>query len=187
MELVEKLKSIGQSISLFLAGQAPETPEPVAALEVQDTLQDGTPLTFSPELAVGATVMSSTEAGTMPLADGEYILASGQPFTVSMGIISTLGDVPAAVAAMPALAELENTLAERLSETFKPKVTPEMITELETKLSKQTEIINDLYEAVVELSKAEPTREIVNPTPKGGFNPDTIVEALKEIKKLKNK
>lgn len=187
MDLVEKLKSIGNSIQLFLAGQAPAPSDPPApaALEVQDALQDGTPLTFNPDLAVGATVMSSTDMGTMPLADGEYILASGQPFTVSMGVISTLGEIPAA--AMPALAELENTLAERLSETFKPKVTPEMITELETKLSKQTEIINDLYEAVVELSKAEPTREIINPTPKGSFNPDTIVEALKEIKKLKNK
>ena len=185
MDFAEKLKSIGKSIALFLGEQAPA--DPPVALEVQDTLQDGTPLTFNPDLSQGATVMSTTETGTMPLADGEYILASGQTFTVSMGVVSTLGELPAAAAAMPALAELEQTLAERLSATFASKVTPEMITELETKLSKQTQIISDLYEAVVELSKAEPTQPIVNPAPSKGLNVDLMVEALNEIKKAKKK
>ena len=186
MELVEKLKSIGKSIATFLGEQS--TDENVK-LDVADKLNDGTPVIFSPSLEMGSVVMATTDMGTMPLADGDYNLESGKSIVVFKGKVSEIGELKSDEA--PALAELERVLSEKLSTKFdfsaKFETATKSINALEVKLVEQAKIMNDLLSAVVELSKTEPTREIQNPTPKGGFNPDAILDALEEIKKSKVK
>jgi len=80
---IDKLKKIKLSISEIMSGTDVQ-------LDTADTLEDGTPVQFSPELEAGATVMITSEEGTQPLADGEDSLTTANKTVIIYeGISST--------------------------------------------------------------------------------------------------
>jgi hypothetical protein len=95
---------------------------------------------------------------------------------------------------LDAVAELQKVFEQKLSEETKGFVTLAKVTELETKLSeqaeliaKQTGVINELFEAMSNMSAQPPTREVVQQSATGNkFSTEKIAAALEEIKKSKN-
>lgn len=154
-------------------------------LDFVDTLEDGTPVQFSPDLVGGATAMLTNEDGTMPLADGEYTLAeANKTVTIYEGKVSNIQEKKEAVS------ELAAVLEAKLSAQF---VSLAKVTELETKIAEQNEtitklsgVVSEAIEAISNFSAPAPTREVTQKSA-SGLNPESIIAALAEIKKNKNK
>lgn len=181
---IDKLKKIKLSISEIMSGTDVQ-------LDTADTLEDGTPVQFSPDLEAGATVMITSEEGTQPLTDGEYTLMSANKTVIIYeGKVQSIQEKKE----LDAVAELQKVFEQKLSEETKGFVTLAKVTELETKLSeqseliaKQTGVINELFEAISNFTAQAPTREVSQKSATGGkFNPEAIAAALEEIKKSKN-
>lgn len=184
--IIEKLQKIGESISAYLSKTAPAQepeakPEPETKLSVPLEFADGTKGIADPALQLGATIMVTTDAGTMPMADGTYMLADGKTeVTVYEGKISNVTEKNMMDQKM---AELQAIMEAKLSEVEKVTEFEVKLSEQNTLIAEQAKMIAELHEIVTELSKKEPTREI--PTPNAATKEDRVELMLQNLAQLK--
>lgn len=184
--IIEKLQKIGESISAYLSKTAPAQepeakPEPETKLSVALEFADGTKGIADPALQLGATIMATTDEGTMPMADGTYMLADGKTeVTVYEGKISNVTEknmMDEKMAELQAIMEAKLSAVEKVTE-FEVK-----LSEQNTLIAEQAKMIAELHEIVTELSKKEPTREI--PTPNAATKEDRVELMLQNLAQLK--
>jgi hypothetical protein len=197
MNLIERLNKIGEQIKVLLNNETEQK------LSYESTLMDGSPVSFEPEMAVGATVMVTTPDGVIN-GEGSYTLADGSTFEAVGGIVTVMTPMEMKEEVKEdesALAELEKALEANLSKNISEKLTTEFelrltaandtITELTAKLESQANIMNDIFEVVKSLTETEPTQKTTYLSKqfseeKRKINVDLINEALKELKNNKS-
>jgi hypothetical protein len=140
---------------------AEEAPAPVEVEAAKVVLVDGTEVTVSPALEVGATAtVVGPDGNEIPAPDGEHEVQDGTVFKVEGGVITEVKPIEAAPEAAPAPAE-DMVTAAKAQEIAAAAVAP-----IVARLAKAEAINKQMYEvlaAMAEVPKDQPTEPQRNP------------------------